>query len=66
MVIEFNNIFFELEPHPSQLTIRTSGPHLISISIDEYTNKHYGYEMNKKTVQQLIKALETILITLEG
>jgi hypothetical protein len=66
MVIEFATMFPELEPNQSQLTIRTSAHHLVNISIDDYTNNHHGYEMNKKTVQQLIKALETILITLEG
>jgi hypothetical protein len=66
MLIEFANVFDEIKPHKSQLTIRNSTPHLISISIDEYTNKHYGFEMNKKSVEQLMKALETLLITLEG
>jgi len=66
MLIEFSSVIHEFEPHTSELTIKTSAPHLISISIDEYTNKHHGYEMNKKSVQQLIKALETLLINLEG
>ena len=66
MLIEFVNVFNELEPQPSQLRIQTSAPHLVNISIDEYTNKHHGYDMNKKATQQLILALETMLITLEG